>query len=181
MPKSIRFTSTVSLIVLASMVAACAAPQGRLASASAGKAKGEAGLALRALAALNSNDTATAISLTERAVEQTPDDASLRALLGNAYFLAGRFASAETAFKDALALDTNQPRILLKLALVEIAQGKSSEALAFLDAGRNMLPAADYGLALALAGRPADAIEQLQAAARVPGADARVRQNLALA
>ena len=39
----------------------------------------------------------------------------------------------------------------------------------------------DYGLALALAGRPADAIAVLNSAARQTGADARVRQNLALA
>jgi Flp pilus assembly protein TadD, contains TPR repeats len=40
---------------------------------------------------------------------------------------------------------------------------------------------ADYGLAVALAGRPADAIPVLENAARAPGADSRARQNLALA
>ena len=39
----------------------------------------------------------------------------------------------------------------------------------------------NYGLALTLAGRPADAIPVLEAAAREQGADATVRQNLALA
>jgi len=44
-----------------------------------------------------------------------------------------------------------------------------------------VLAPADYGLALALAGRPSDAIPVLQEAARAAGADSRVRQNLALA
>ena len=39
----------------------------------------------------------------------------------------------------------------------------------------------NYGLALALAGRAAEAIAVLEAAAREQGADATVRQNLALA
>lgn len=181
MSKPIRLTSSASLLVLASLVAACAAPQGRSAVASASKPKGEVGLAMRALAAIEANDAVTAIPLAERAVEQTPEDAALRALLGNAYFAGGRFASAETAFKDSLAIDTNQPQVLLKLALVDIAQGKAGEALTFLDAGRDMLPVADYGLALALAGRPADAVAVLDPAARSRGADARLRQNLALA
>jgi Flp pilus assembly protein TadD len=180
MSKPFRFASAASVIALASMVAACAVPQGHLASAS-GQAKGEKGLATRALLALNANDPATAIDFAERAVEQTADNATLRTLLGNAYFAGGRFASAETAYKDSLALQTNQPQIILKVALVQIAQGKTAEALAFLDAGRNMLPAADYGLALALAGRAVDAVRVLEVAARMPGADARLRQNLALA
>ena len=56
-----------------------------------------------------------------------------------------------------------------------------NDALAFLDFARATLDPADYGLALALAGRPADAIPVLQHAAGSPRADARVRQNLALA
>jgi hypothetical protein len=46
---------------------------------------------------------------------------------------------------------------------------------------RAVLETSDYGLALALAGRPAEAIAVLEPAARMPGADATVRQNLALA
>ncbi len=146
-----------------------------------GPAKGEVGLATRALAALNSNDYATAISFAERAVEKTPDDAGFRALLGNAYFAGGRFASAEAAYKDSLSIYSNQPQVVLKLALVEIAQGKNDQAASFLTAASNVLDPSDYGLALALAGRPADAIAVLNPAARQTGADARVRQNLALA
>jgi thioredoxin-like negative regulator of GroEL len=105
----------------------------------------------------------------------------LRALLGNAYFAGGRFASAEAALKDALSINANQPQVILKLALVEIAQGKNGEAIALLDASRGGLDQADYGLALALAGRSSDAIAALEPVARAEGAGSRVRQNLALA
>ena len=70
---------------------------------------------------------------------------------------------------------------MLKLALVQIAQGKRGEALALLEAARDALDAADHGLALALAGQPNEAIAMLEPAARQAGADSRVRQNLALA
>jgi Flp pilus assembly protein TadD len=143
--------------------------------------EGEVGLATRAVVAIEANDFATAIGLAERAVAKTPDNAAFRSLLGNSYFGAGRFASAESAYKDALALAPNQPQTVLKLALAQVAQGKNSEAAAFLDAARSILDPANYGLAIALAGRPAEAVTTLEAAARQPRADARIRQNLALA
>jgi Flp pilus assembly protein TadD len=180
MARALRFGSTLSFIALASLSAGCAAPQHHVA-AFGGKANGEVGLATKAMAALNSNNIPVAIDYAERAVAKTPTDAGFRAILGSAYFAGGRFKSAEGAYKDSLALYSNQPQVVLKLALVEIAQGKSSEALAFLDAGKDVLDPADYGLAVALAGRPADAIPVLEQAARSPDADARVRQNLALA
>ena len=139
------------------------------------------GVATRAQAALEKGDFAAAVELAERAVDGSPRDAGFRALLGNAYFAAGRFASAETAYRDSLALIPNQPQLVLKLALVSIAQGKHGEALAQLDAARQVLDPTDYGLALALAGQPASAVSVLEEAARATGADSRVRQNLALA
>ena len=174
-----RFASAASLVTLATMIAGCAAPQQHAATVS--QPSGEVGLATRALAALNSNDIPTAITLAERAVERTPDDATIRALLGNAYFAGGRFASAEAAYKDSLAITAAQPQVVLRLALVEIAQGKNAEAVKLLSDNDNALDPADYGLALALAGHPADAVAVLESVARAPGADARVRQNLALA
>lgn len=179
MSKPFRLTAAGSVIVLASMISGCAAPQKF--TGFGGEARGDVGLATRALAALNSNDIPTAVDLAERAVEKTPNDAGFRTLLGNAYFAAGRFQSAETAFKDSLTIYSNQPQAVLKLALVEIALGKRDEAVAFLEGARSSLDPANYGLALALAGRPADAIAVLEPAARQPGADARIRQNLALA
>ncbi len=184
MSKTVRFCSAISLSALASVLAGCAAPDSRVASASRLGDKvqeSDIGLATRALAALNSGDAGAAITFAERAVDKSPQAASLRALLGNTYFAAGRFASAETAYRDSLSLVSNQPQLILKLALVQIAQGKADESLTYLEAGRNYLDPADYGLALALAGRAPHAVAALETAARAPRADARVRQNLALA
>lgn len=179
MSKPLRFVPAASTIVLASMIAGCAAPQQK--TSFGGKSGDDTGLATRALMALNSNDIPTAIQFAERAVEKTPDDAGFRAILGNAYFAAGRFWSAEAAYKDSLTIFSNQPQVILKLALVEVALGKKDEAVSFLQAGRSVLDASNYGLAMALAGHSAEAIPVLEAAAREEGADATVRQNLALA
>jgi D-alanyl-D-alanine carboxypeptidase len=177
MSKPFRFGSAISLAALASMTVGCAAPQ---ATGFGGRADGEIGLATRAMAALSANDVPTAISFAEKAVEKTPDDAGFRGLLGNAYFAGGRFWSAEQAYKDALSIYSNQPQVILKLALVEVALGNNNQAVSFLHAGQSVLDPADYGLAMALAGRTDDALAVLKAAARAKGADARVRQNLAL-
>lgn len=184
MVNSLRFGPAFTAIAMASAIAGCAAPQSGVGSASrvGGKADpSNVGMAIRALAALNSNDFANAVIFAEKAVQNTPNDAGFRALLGNAYFGAGRFASAESAYRDSLSLASNQPNVVLKLALVEIAQGRNAEALSFLASARTMLEPADYGLALALAGQPQDAVVVLEAAARDANADARLRQNLALA
>jgi Flp pilus assembly protein TadD len=179
MSRPIRFGSAISLIALSSMLASCATPQHS--AVREVKPVGNVGLATRALAALNSNDIPMAIDFGERAVAKSPNDAGFRALLGNVYFAAGRFASAESAYKDSLTIYSNQPQVVLKLVLVQIAQGKKDEAVAYLQAAQVVINPADFGLALALAGRPAEAIPMLEAAAREDGADARVRQNLALA
>lgn len=173
-----RFGTAISAVALASLVAGCAAPMSRSSSAKAGKANLAYGL--RAQMALGAGDYATAIDLAEKAVEASPQDATVRALLGNAYFASGRFASAEGAYKDTLSLQAD-PQIALKLALVQIAQGKNGEAIELLQASRGMIEAPDFGLALALAGQPGDAIQVLEQAARLPASDSRVRQNLALA
>ena len=123
----------------------------------------------------------SAISLAERAVERSPQDAGFRALLGNCYLAAGRFASAEAAYRDALSIYANQPQVVLKLALVQIALGKNDEAKLLLAESQGLVDPSDAGLALALAGDPQAAIAMLEPVARGVGADARTRQNLALA
>ncbi len=181
MSRSKRIGSAISTIAIAAMISGCAMGQnGRQSFASKTGASG-LGLALQAQASLTSGQFATAVELAEQAVKATPDDAQLRALLANCYFAAGRFASAEQAYRDSLSLLPTQPNLVLKLALVEIAQGRDADALAALDAARGALDPADYGLAIALAGRPAEAVDILNQVARAPGADARTRQNLALA
>ena len=64
---------------------------------------------------------------------------------------------------------------------MQIALGKNDAAISGLQAAQGMIDPADLGLALALAGRPDEAVQMLDVAARAQGADSRVRQNLALA
>ena len=182
MNTSLRSTTAASLVILASMVAGCATSQNQVRGAQfGGNPAGDVGLATRALAALNSNNVPMAIDYAERAVAKTPNDAGFRTLLGNAYFAGGRFRSAESAYRDSLTLYPDQPQIVLKLALVQIAQGKTRQAVGYLAQNRGSLNVSDYGLALALAGQPNEAVAVLDPAARSKDADATIRQNLALA
>jgi hypothetical protein len=64
----------------------------------------------------------------------------------------GRFRSAATVLGDAVVLGDVSPRTMLSLALARTAMGQSREAVAALQTVQGSLPAADYGLALALAG-----------------------------
>jgi Flp pilus assembly protein TadD len=182
MNKPLRSSSTASIVVLASILVGCAAPQARSGeSLGMGGKAGDIGLATRAQVALNSNKVPLAIELAEKAVAKSPTDAGFRALLGNAYFAGGRFRSAETAYKDSLSIYPNQAQVMLKLALVQTALGKKADAVATLKAARPALGESNYGLAMALAGRNAEAIRVLEPVARDAHADATARQNLALA
>ena len=183
MNQPLRFSSAASLVVIGTMIAGCAAPQSRVGAAShlGGRTDADLGLATRAAVALNAHQVPLAIELAERAVAKNPDDAGFRTLLGNAYFAGGRFRSAEAAYTDSLTIYGKQPQVVLKLALAQIALGNNAAAVQSLDAGRPVLDTSDYGLALALAGRADEAIAVLDPAARQVGADATVRQNLALA
>ena len=183
MTKSHRLGTALTAVSMIAVVSACASPGSNVRSASMfGGAvdSGEVGLATRAQLALAANDFQTAIPLAERAVERSPEDAGFRALLGNCYLAAGRFASAEAAYRDALSVYRNQPQIILKLALVQISLGKNDEAKLLLAESREVLDPSDVGLALALAGDAHSAIALLEPVARSVGADARTRQNLAL-
>ena len=178
-----RMGTVLTAVSLIAIATACAGPTAqRSASIFGGKVDtSNIGLATRAQAALASNDLAQAISLAERAVENTPTDAGFRALLGNCYLASGRYASAEGAYLDSLSLVPTQPQVVLKLALVQIGQGKYDQAKLVLDEARGLVDPSDAGLALALAGDPQAAIALLEPAARAVGADSRTRQNLALA
>jgi Flp pilus assembly protein TadD len=181
MNRQVRFGTTLSALAIAAVLSGCAASQSRESIFGSKVDRSNIGLATRAQVALASDQHALAVELAEKAVENTPNDAGFRGLLGNCYFAAGRFASAEAAYRDSLTLIPAQPQLLLKLALVQIAQGKNAQALGLLESARDALEPADYGLAIALAGRAADAVAVLNQAARTSFADARVRQNLALA
>lgn len=185
MTRMLRATSALSAVAIATLIAGCANPMNRVHSAN-GVANGNGngnliGAATRAHLALASGDFAGAVNWAEQAVANSPRDAQLRGLLGNAYLGSGRFASAEAAYNDALTLAPNQSGVAMKLVLAQIAQGKGDQAVQMLDQLRGSVDPADVGLAMALAGQPGNAVAVLDEAARRPGADSRTRQNLALA
>ena len=184
MTKSYRLGTALTAVSLAALTAGCAGTASGPRSASIFGDKVDTsniGLATRAQVALAKNDVAGAIDLAERAVANSPRDAGFRGLPGNCYLAAGRFASAESAYRDSLSLMASQPQLILKLALVQIAQGEKDQARQLLAEAQNILDPADTGLALALAGDPQSAIALLDQLARSGTADARTRQNLALA
>lgn len=135
--------------------------------------------AAKAQKALAKRNADQAVKFAEAAVGFAPRDAEYRALLGQAYLLAGRFASAKQALTDSLSLEPDNPRVALNLALAQIAQGEWASARQTLDENGN-IGVSDRGLAYALAGDPAKAVELLGPAAREADATAKTRQNLAL-
>lgn len=147
------------------------------AGASAKKAVAEAKDARKAIAKRKGDQ---AVQHAEAAVANDPANAEYRALLGQAYLLAGRFTSASQALNDALTLSPQDGRVALNLALAKVAQGDWAGARATLQTNAEIIPASDRGLAFALAGDPVTAIEILGPAAREATATAKTRQNLAL-
>ncbi|MBV9931375.1 MAG: SPOR domain-containing protein [Alphaproteobacteria bacterium] len=123
----------------------------------------------------------SATTAAEEAVALAPRDVGYRMLLADLYLKTGRFQSAETTYGDVLKLDPENKRAGLRVALTEIALGRPAGAVASLDRIADTASPGDVGLAYALAGKTERAIGILEAAARAPGADGRVRQNLALA
>lgn len=150
-------------------------------SRAAGKPAVAAKSAQQARAALEAGKVSKAVALAEAAVAASPRDGSYRALLGQAYLNDGRFASATSALSEAMELGATDSNTIIALTLAQIAQGKTADAVALLQAHQATVPASDTGLALALAGDHEGAIYVLSEAARAPGAGARTRQNLALA
>lgn len=140
-----------------------------------------AAAAAQATSALAAQNYRSAVRNAETAVEYAPRNAEYRMLLGQAYMGAGRFASAETSFSDALTLSPDNGRGGLNLVLTQIAQGKRDAAMSTLADYRDKIAASDYGLAVALAGDPDTAVVTLESATRAGGSDAKTRQNLALA
>lgn len=168
-----RLALTVSTVLASLALAGCtaAAPRGDIsfASAQAALQKGEAG---------------RAIIHAEAAVLAEPRNPGYRALLGAAYLDAGRFASAATAFGDALDLGDQDPRTVLSYALAKTALGDNRAAAAVLDENERLLDPADLGLALALAGQPERGTHVLINAVRASdqgGVSPKLRQNLAYA
>jgi Flp pilus assembly protein TadD len=147
------------------------------AGTNAKKAESEAKIARKAIAKRKGE---LAVAHAELAVANDPMNADYRALLGQAYLLAGRFTSAAEALNDALALNPEDGKVALNLTLAKIAQGDWAGARTTLQTHADQIPASDRGLAFALAGDPVTAVEILSPAARDSSATAKTRQNLAL-
>ncbi|MET0246149.1 MAG: tetratricopeptide repeat protein [Sphingomonas sp.] len=171
----------LSILVLSGAVVGAGFP-GMIATAASSenpkKAAAEAASARKAIARRNAQD---AVAHAETAVANAPQNAEYRAMLGQAYLLAGRFASARTALGDALSLDSSDGRVALNYALAQIAQGDWSGARSTLDRHHASIPVSDRGLAYALAGDPVKAVELLVPAVRAADATSKTRQNYALA
>lgn len=131
--------------------------------------------------ALSKGQTEKAIGLAEGLVAANPREASYRALLGQAYLRAGRFESAAQSLNDAMKLGDNSARTALSLALANVGAGKNREAVAVLDDWRDAIPAADLGLAYALAGESNRGVAILSDALRGGENTPKLRQNLAYA
>lgn len=175
---------SVSALVLGGPLVGCSHKGGPMAAvndAMTADAKKAAGAAADARKALAKRNSAQAVKHAEAAVAADPRNAEHRALLGQAYLMAGRFTSAGQALQDALALDPANGRAALNLALAQIGTGDWAGARTTLTTHSEQIPASDRGLALALAGDPVTGIEILGEAARNADAGPKTRQNLALA
>jgi Flp pilus assembly protein TadD len=144
-------------------------------------AKNPDGLAATVEKALADRDGARAVEAAEAAVAAAPQDAAWRQLLGRAYVASGRFASAETALTDAMTLGSRDARTIVTLALVQVGLGKDHAARDLLAGNMDVVPAADYGLAMAMAGDAPEGVRILSDLIHDPSANARTRQNLAYA
>ena len=137
--------------------------------------------ASRAEAALAKGKPQDAVEHAEAAVLAEPRNASYRAMLGSAYLDAGRFASAEATFNDAMKLGDNSTRTALSLALALDGEGKYQQAAALLHDWDSQVAPADLGLAYALSGEPDRGIQVLSNAIRSGENTPKMRQNLAYA
>lgn len=138
-------------------------------------------LTQKAEKSLVKGDVEKAIVNAEEAVLLAPRDAEARRILAQAYMQEGRFLSAEKTFEDAMAVGDNSARTIISLSMMQIAQGKQSQALDLLEGKKSILPPSDYGLALALAGETSRGVDVLSNLVRSGVNSPKVRQNLAFA
>ena len=117
----------------------------------------------------------------EARVAKSPRSASARVELARAYLAVGRFDSAAATFEDAVTLGDKNPSTGLAQALAYIGSGRNAQALMVLDRWHDRIPAADLGLAVALAGQPAQGVALLSDVVRGGDASPKARQNLAYA
>jgi Flp pilus assembly protein TadD len=173
-----RSARTTRMLTLAAGTALASAMLGGCATQAAPRAEISAN---RADVALKKGKATAAIAHAEAAVLADPRNAAYRTMLGAAYMEAGRFLSARTSFDDAMALGDESARTALGYALAAIATGDRGAALEVLEDWRDDIPAADLGLALALAGATEQGVHVLSNAVRGGDNTPKSRQNLAYA
>lgn len=137
--------------------------------------------AAQAESAVAKGQNAQAVAYAETAVQADPRNAVYRATLGSAYLEAGRFEAASTSFADAIELGDNSARTALSYALASVGAGHQDAAIDTLRQWEGAMDPGDFGLALALAGRPAQGAHVLGNAIRNGNNTAKIRQNLAYA
>jgi Flp pilus assembly protein TadD len=172
---------TLSSLLVATTMVVCTGAAFRPSAAVVQPQRDAAKSAVAAEKALTDRNGAKAVEAAEAAVRLDPQNATYRRTLGRAYVLAGRFASAESALSDAVSLGDGDASTFVNLALVQTAQGRAEVARELLTAHADIIPAGDYGLAMAIAGDPAEGARILSAAIQDPSATVRTRQNLAYA
>ncbi len=161
-----------STILVGSVLVSCSA------HSSGGRPQSLSGTAQKALAA---GKPEKALEKAEAAVALDPRNAELRKMLAQTYLANGRFASARQSLDDALALGDTSARTVISLALMHVADGRNAAAQSLLREHRETIPAADYGLALALSGETSQGVDVLTDLIRNGENSAKVRQNLAFA
>lgn len=173
MSKSLVVKLAASTMLVGSVLVSC--------SASTGSGGRPLSLSSSAQKALEAGKPDKALAKAEAAVALDPRNADLRKTLAHAYLANGRFGSARQSFDDALALGDQTPRTVISLALMHVAEGRTDAAAALLREHREIIPASDYGLAMALAGETKTGVEVLVDQIRGGENTTKVRQNLAFA
>lgn len=173
--------AALSSLIVATTMVGCTGAAFRPRTSAVQQKGDPAKLAAAAEKALAGRNATKAVESAEAAVQLAPQNAAYRQILGRAYVLAGRFASAETALADAMDLGNADASTVVSLALVQVAQGRPDAARNLLIEHADTVPAGDYGLAMAMAGDPVEGVRILSQAIHDPSATARTRQNLAYA
>lgn len=166
---------------LVGLVLSTALASGALAGCAGGRAPEAQVSAGKASRALEKGRVGAAIRHAEAAVLAAPRAAQNRVVLGATYLQAGRFASAETSFAEAMELGDESSRVVVSRALAMVATGRADEAHALLGRFADNIDPADLGLAFAMAGDPERGAGILTRELRGNQNTPKVRQNLAYA
>src|SRR6266852_6140715 len=124
-----------------------------------------------------------AIKAVQSGLAANPKSYALHLRLGAAYLAAGRYAEAESVFRDLVAAGDPLPTGYIGLAQVLLLTGRAEEAATELaeaekKLGEQFLLSYFRGLALARAAKPAEALASFQQAVRLDPKNAEARLNM---